>query len=238
MAKYIIYGNKYITYGTDFVVDGIKIPTVNDYLLYLQFENNLVDSGPNGYDFVAASGTPTYDAGVKDQAILITYSPSIILENYEQNVINTIAAGGVSSFSLWMKIQNALSSNESFRFAAVRQNTTEIAGLGLQLQPQARLIAWSGSTGNTLSIQTIDFLAWRHVVVNLGDATTDNNAYFWIDAVYVGFIPFNPGARNGSGNTFYIRRSGDGLASYIDNYRVYNRQLSQDQIEYIYNQGI
>jgi len=224
-------------------------PTIRDGLVMWQtWENgNAVDriSSNNG----TLIGSPLFPAGVVGR--------SISLDGSSQSVSNV---GNLASFSF---IQNTmvftiatwLRSNSVSTRQVVLANANTSADKGVLLlfehlstvgTQAIRFVSYRGSLGNPRSDShsgnnTLTDTRWHHVVV-VGDGTV--TPIYYIDGVHQTTTVINSSGPAPSGNTTrptVIGRLTSGELNWngdLDDFRIYNRALSAQEIAAIYNERL
>ncbi len=213
-----------------------NIINLNDGLIaYYKFEGNANDSSGNGHDGIEYGGV-SYTNGVIGQALKLDGSSRINLASFS----DTNVARGLT-YSYWFKKYTARPEavfsqytwyNNGHVFYHAISNTNIYATSFLNLQ---------GTSSNGLTALYSEDFQWHHVVVN----STSNKLQLWLDGALVKEVPKveDPYITNSSIQTYIgdTGLEGDGSDKHfrgeLDDFRVYNRGLSPQEIEVIFNQG-
>lgn len=100
---------------------------------------------------------------------------------------------------------------------------------------------WSGFTGGSGITGTLTLDAWNHLV-GVIDAP-NGMAYFYVNGVLAGDFDFGEaqsGTESGGRTSIFLGAQGEGdnaLIGDLDDARIYNSVLTQDDVDFLYNSG-
>jgi len=204
-----------------------------------KFEDNCDDSSGQGHDGSRIGGS--FEEGKVGNCIYLDGSGYVNMGNPAGEKLDL----GISnfSFSLWIAIP-PIGIVVSTGLVGKRQKTSPYLGYSMGIHPDGHI--WTqmgGSPGGVQldSTRLIDNNQWHHIVwvVNRSNKSTiyiDNQKDGEVDASPVKSISLNNSANFYVGR-FYNEDPTANLIGYIDEVALYNRILSETDIETIYQQG-
>lgn len=200
-------------------------------LAHYKFEDNVLDSSPNGFDGIPSTNM-TYEDSIHGRGLVLPPTPYVRLP------INLNPQGAIS-FSFWMKIDGALQSfNHDYGVFFSTDNGTFGRGLGLNAADN-HFMVWYDDNFEYLDLSVPEVGIWRHV----GMTYEPGRACFYIDgrqvhvnAQHTNQPPYNDATNIllGIRNRFFDR----GANFSIDELRIYNQALSSNEMLSIFNMGL
>ena len=201
--------------------------TIKDFKLCLDNSGNADDSSGNGYNGNVNGATLTTDRfGNANNAYYF---------NGVNNYIS-IKPFSVNTFSLSCWICDSSINTTNLNGIISRLNATPYKGFEFRVEPDSTLMLVCG-TGNTWIQPTTPFKlsdnAWYHVV-----ATNDNNMIkIYVNANLIASYAFSNYADNNDSIVIGTRNpavwNGGWYNGKIDDIRIYNRALNQQEISYL-----
>ena len=186
----------------------------------------------NGLDGTALSGAnaPTFTASGKfDGAFTYDGGDSFTVDN---NALLNFGTTQDFSFSAWIK--TAVSNDHAF--TSGRGGGGDAWWSVRTYLNKIRLVFDDGSTNVNLDGDvTVTDNAWHHIV-----GTYDRSGYMklYVDSTSDGQSDISGQGDIDSGEVYYIgKRSADWWVGTLDEFKVYNRTLSQDEVTELYNSG-
>tara|TARA_R110002049_G_scaffold289495_1_gene472358 strand:+ start:2168 stop:3118 length:951 start_codon:yes stop_codon:yes gene_type:complete len=202
----------------------------NGLKAHFNFENNLLDNSGNNKHLAVTNGVAIYDQ--RDSANF-----SLFLDGL--STISSINSFDNSNYtqaavSIWIKTVN---------FSNTVQTCFQAAYMGFGAYIEATTGKFMGffdssSSGAAKSTNAINDGNWHHVVMQNNGSVT----FLYIDGILDIAIPDNLVVGNGgSNNKFYMGKTNQGLNVFkgsIDDFRIYDRMLTNLEIDSLYNQHI
>lgn len=195
--------------------------------------STILDTSGNGLDGTKSADVLTGAPGVVNEAVEFSAQ-----ENYIR-AANSASYKGLSAFtmSLWL---NSDWSDGQVRIAVVGRFTNSGWGLGLDLPGGRKFRFHADGGGGRLDSPTGSpaTSAWQHVLWRVGGGSQD----VWLDGVQSASASFS-GSMGGSSEELNLGRDGDRWWSsneYIglmDDFRIYNRRVTDAEVAVIYAQG-
>lgn len=136
---------------------------------------------------------------------------------------------GEKSFSLWVKVANIPSS------AIIFVHRPSKAGLGFY---NGNIILGSGSTGDNVRMgddSNFDVGGWNHLVVNYN---LSNIPSFYLNGLEQNYISENYWTESVNKLLIGKRSTGTNFKGLIDEVMIFNRALSEDEINKLYKMGL
>lgn len=193
---------------------------------HFSFENNLLDISGNNEHLSNLSGNAVYVLrDSNDYALFLDGLSTIASLNSFDNSSYT-----KSAISLWIKTVNS---------SASYQICLQGAGMGFGAYIEGNTNKFIGffdsnTSGAVKSLNSINDNQWHHIVIQNNGVVT----HLYVDGILEGSVPDNLYVGSGSNyNKLYIGKSN--LGSYVfkgalDEIRIYNRMLSQLEIDSLY----
>ncbi len=215
------------TDGEDMLCKEFYGPT--DYVAYWKFENNANDEKGN-YDGILG-GDAAYVAGKKGNAIRLDGDDDYMNTSYGY----TSSASNPRTYSLWVR-HNATGGDPS---TPIFLSQSATSGLGSRMYLAIDSGKWAMGIGTSASNSRSNVVAdnnWHMITVTMGHPTFPRTVVMYIDGVNIGYskgysdYTFTSYLRFGTySSTFDYDFAGE-----IDEAMIYERILSEDEIQKIY----
>jgi hypothetical protein len=199
----------------------------NGLKAHFNFENNLLDVSGNNEHLTNLNGNPIYNLRDSNNYSLFLDGLSTITSISSFNN----SAYTQSAVSLWVKTVNSTS---------IFQICLQGAGMGFGAYIEGNTGKFMGffdasSSGAAKSVNPINDNQWHHIVMQNNGTVT----LLYVDAILEGTVPDNLSVGSGTtNNKLYIGKSNQGQYVFkgaLDELRIYNRLLTQIEIDSLYN---
>jgi hypothetical protein len=209
--------------GKEFEI--IKIPTLvpTDYISYYKFDGNTLDETGN---YNATNNGATLTEGVKGLPNT-AYSFNGI-DNFMQIPIGNISPE--KTYSIWVKLL-VIKNSSIITYTDSSMGDHSVSDDLRIIGSRFRIYTFDGSVKEYEHNSDIILNDWYHVVVTIKN---NSEMKLFVNGEYSGSVLI--GTKWASGDRHLIGRSGVGyLNGLLDNIRIYDRVLTQEEITTIYN---
>jgi len=231
MKKYYIFSVLVIL-----VIAGCSGNLNNGLVAYYPFDGNANDESGNGNHGVEHNGV-TYVAGISGQAAMFDGEDDFI-SIWSKDQINQNINTNEGTVCVWFNIAEEYPGNKSFIYQYYSGNGDRLYLNAIYTVTNSADLRMGVGNKHKLSY-SINANAWNNAVLLW---TSDGVMKLYINGMFANKEIFtNPGFQFSGHEQFYFGRGWDGNPAFysgiIDDLPIYNRALSESEIQELYNDG-
>ncbi len=207
-----------------------QVDLTDGLLAHYPFNGNADDVSGNGYNAVSVNATLTTDRFGKDnQAYFFNGDDNVI--NYG-NVLNDVFTTNTFSINVWINAENYYSTNGYIGMLVSKWNSANQSLNSFILRGYELKFSTNGNPSNIPSFETPAEGSWHMITVSM----ENGEASIYLNGELKGIVSGHSCATSTMGllignhhNPVY------GFQGSIDDVRIYDRPLSDEEVDYLYN---